>query len=307
MPKAYVYTAFGGPEVEALADVARPVPGPGDILVAVRAAGVNPADSKARQGGGPQGAELTFPVVFGREVSGLIEELGEGVDPAEFPSGSAVLGSAPRGAFTEFAIVSTGQVAHKPESLSFAAAATLTAAVGSAYDAIAQLALPADATLIVTGAGGGVGTSAIQFALHRRLRVIGVASQAKREWVVGLGATHVEYGPGLVERIKAVAPDGVAGIFDLAGGETLAAVVPLLTDRGKLVSGAGRGAVTALGGSPIERPRTSERLQEVVDLVASGVIDPRVSAIYPFDQAGAALRAVESGHATGKVVLEIAH
>ncbi|MER5795570.1 NADP-dependent oxidoreductase [Streptomyces sp. NPDC001980] len=306
MPKAYVYTRHGGPETEAFAELDRPVPGPGELLIAVRAAGVNPVDWKLRNGfRRPGEGEARFPVVLGSEAAGVVEETGEGV--TGFAVGDEVFGNTPGGAFAEYALLTASVTAHKPAALSFADAATLPVAGATAYDGVRQLDLPEGATLLVTGAGGGVGAAALQIAHAWGLWVVGVASEGKKDLVESLGAVHVPSGPGLADRVRAAAPQGVDGVYDLVGGEVLAEAAGLLADRTKLITaGAPPETVAALGGARVERARTAAVLDEVAELVVAGELDPHVSGTFPLEKADEALRAVEDGHALGKIVIEVA-
>ncbi|MFF4359893.1 NADP-dependent oxidoreductase [Streptomyces sp. NPDC001604] len=303
MPKAYVFTRYGGPEAEALVDVDRPSPDPGQVLVAVRAAGVNPVDWKQRTGYRRPGesGERDFPAYFGNEVSGVVEEVGEGVEG--FAVGDAVFGRPVVGGYSEYALVSVDLIAHKPDALSFTDAATLPVAAVTAYDGIRQLDLPTGATLLVTGAGGGVGVAVVQIARAQGLRVVGLASEAKKDLVESLGAEHVASGPGWTGRL----PGGVDGVYDLVGGDVLEEAATLLTDRTRLITaGAPPEVVEKLGGARVARVRTSERLAAAADLVVRGDLDPQVTQTFPLERAGEALRAVEEGHARGKIVIEVA-
>jgi NADPH:quinone reductase-like Zn-dependent oxidoreductase len=312
--KAYVYNGYGGPEVESLADVPRPEPGPGQLLIAVDAAGVNPADWKRRTGTmrapgsasdrAPEQAPDQFPLVFGREAAGLVAGVGPGVDG--FAVGDAVFGNSDGGGFSEFAVLPAALTAHRRPGLAATDAATLPVAAATGYDGIRQLGLPAGATVLITGVGGGVGVAAAQVARHLGLTVIGTASAGKKDFVESLGVTHVEYGPGVADRIRAAAPRGVDGIYDQVGGQALEDVAPLLTDRSKLVSAGDRATVTRLGGVPVGRARNRQVLDAVADLVLSGALRPYVTRTFPLDQAAAALRLVEDGHVQGKVVIEVA-
>jgi NADPH:quinone reductase-like Zn-dependent oxidoreductase len=306
MSKAYVHTRHGGPETEALIDLDRPGPGPGEILIAVRAAGVNPVDWKLRQGfRRPGEGEPVFPTVLGSEAAGVVEEVGPGV--TGFAVGDEVFGSAARGAFAEYALLNADVTAHKPAALSFRDAATLPVAAATAYDGVRQLDLPGGSTLLVTGAGGGVGTAAVQIARAFGLRVVGVASEGKREFVESLGAVHVPSGPDLAERVRAAAPDGIDGVYDLVGEPVLTEAAELLKDRGKLVTaGSPQQAAAALGGAPVRRVRTAAVLEAVADLAVRGALKPHITRTFPLEQAGQALRAVEDGHALGKIVIEVA-
>ncbi|SEN73643.1 NADP-dependent oxidoreductase [Actinacidiphila rubida] len=304
MPRAYVYNRFGGPEAEAFADLPRPVPGPGQLLVAVRASGVNPADWKRREGMAAPGEPAPrFPRVFGREAAGVVAEVGEGV--TGFAVGDEVFGHPVAGSYAQFTLLPEGAAAVKPAAVSFADAATLPVAGGTAWDGLRQLDLPRGATLLVNGAGGGVGSAAVQIAVHDGLRVIGTAGAAKADFVTSLGAAHVASGPGVADRVRAVAPDGVDAVFDLVGGEPLRAVAALAADPRRVISVADKAGVAELGGSAVTRARTTRALEAVVALVAEGALDPFVTRTFPLDQADRALRAVEDGHTRGKVVIEV--
>ena len=157
--------------------------------------------------------------------------------------------------------------------------------------------------MLVTGAGGGVGVAAVQLARAAGLRVLGLSSAAKKDFVESLGAVHVPSGPGWTERV----PGDVDGVYDLVGGDVLEAAATLLADRTKLVTaGAQSEVVEKLGGSRIALVRTSERLEAVAELVVDGALDPHVSRTFPLERADEALRTVEDGHARGKTVIEVA-
>ncbi|GGQ68668.1 NADP-dependent oxidoreductase [Streptomyces asoensis] len=306
MPKAYVFTRYGGPETEALVDLDQPRPGPGEVLVAVRAAGVNPVDWKQRTGYRRPGesGERVFPAVLGNEVAGVVEATGEGV--TGFAPGDEVFGTAVAGGYAEYALLAAGITAHKPAGLSFTDAATLPVAAATAYDGVLQLALPAGATLLVTGAGGGVGVAVVQIARARGLRVLGVASAGKKDLLESLGAVHVPSGPGWTDGVRSAAPDGVDGVYDLVGGAVLREAAGLVRDRARLITaGAPAEEAEELGGARVLRARDAAVLRAVADLAVRGDLDPHVTLRFPLERAGEALREVESGHARGKVVLEI--
>ncbi|SER49108.1 NADPH:quinone reductase [Streptomyces sp. yr375] len=306
MPKAYVFTRYGGPETEALVELDRPRPGPGEVLVAVRAAGVNPVDWKQRTGFRRPGesGERAFPVVLGNEAAGVVEETGEGV--TGFAPGDEVFGNTVAGGYAEYALLAAGITAHKPAELSFTDAATLPVAAATAYDGVHQLGLPAGATLLVTGAGGGVGVAAAQIARALGLRVLGVASDGKKDLLESLGAVHVPSGDGWADAVRLTAPDGVDGVYDLVGGEVLHAAAGLVRDRARLITaGASPEDVERLGGARVGRARDAAVLRAVADLVVRGDLNPHVTLTFPLERAAEALHEVETGHARGKVVLEI--
>ncbi|MHC3817119.1 NADP-dependent oxidoreductase [Streptomyces sp. DT9] len=304
MPKAYVFTRNGGPEVEALVEQQAPVPGAAELLIAVRAAGVNPVDWKLRTGYTRPGSEpQPFPTVLGSEAAGVVVAVGPDVEG--FAAGDEVFGTPVTGGYAEYTLLPVAVTAHKPAGLSFTDAAALPVAAATAYDGLRQLAPAPGSTLLVTGAGGGVGNAAVQLAHHAGVKVVAVAGAAKKDFVESLGAVHVESGASLAERIRAAAPDGVDAVFDLVGGETLREAVSLLADPAALISAADKPLAVELGGAAVVRARTSAVLTEVADLVVAGVLRTHVTRTYPLSEAGEALRAVESGHARGKTVIEV--
>lgn len=305
MVKAFGYSSNGGPDVQEFLDLEMPAPLAGELLVEVRAAGVNPVDWKIRSGifGGASPGDL--PSVLGSEVSGVVRDVGKDVDG--FAGGDEIFGSVARGSggYTEYTVVSANAAAHKPSQVTFADAATLPVAAATAYDGVTQLGLTGGQTLLINGVSGGVGVAAAQIARDLGLNVVGTASEDKRALVESLGATLVPYGDGVAERVRQLLPDGVDAIFDLAGGDGLRAVADLVADRNKLISAGDPDAVSDLGGHMIERDRTRRVLDIVGGLVADGKLDPHVEDVRPLDEAAEAIAAVEMGHAKGKVVIQV--
>ncbi len=305
MPKAYGFTQYGGTQTQEMLDVPKPSPGAGEVLVAVRAAGVNPVDWKTRQGHLAEFTSLELPAVFGEEVAGAVEEVGQDVDG--FSVHDEILGNvAPgSGGYAEYTLVTASTATKKPPQVSFTDAAALPVAAGTAYDAIRQLDLLQGQTLLITGIGGGVGVAAAQLARDAGIFVIGTGSEEKRELAESLGATLVNYGEGVADRVREILPAGVDAILDLVGGDAVRAVAGLVKDRSRLLTTADPGVVSELGGASVERDRSSAVLAEVVQLVADGKLDPHVTDVVPLERAGEALAGVESGHARGKIVIEV--
>ncbi|MFD4400690.1 NADP-dependent oxidoreductase [Kitasatospora sp. NPDC058478] len=302
MAKAFGFVDYGGPETQEFLD--RPVlePGPGQLAIAVGAAGVNPVDWKIRTG--LLGRERELPAVMGQEASGVVLQVGPGV--TGFTPGDEVFGLAAAGAYAEQTLMRAELSALKPEGVGFDQAAVLPVSAATADDAVRDLGLGAGRTLLILGIAGGVGSAAAQIARSRGLIVLGTASDANRAYVESLGAVPVRYGDGVAERIAAAAPDGVDGILDLVGGDALRAAAPVRKDRTELVSTADPATVAELGGRYITRSTTSETLSALAALVAAGELDPNITGRYPLARAAEALAFVESGHARGKVVLEVA-
>jgi len=308
MPKVYGFTQYGGPEQQDFWDQPRPVPGPADLLIAVKAAGVNPVDTRIRSGGLKDFIPVDLPAVMGQEASGVVEEVGQDVEG--FAVGDEVLGAtAPgSGGFAEFTLLTASSAAKKPVHVSFVDAAALPVAGATAFDAIRQLGLTSGQTLLIIGISGGVGVAAAQIARDQGVNVIGTGSAGKRDLAQTLGATFIDYAAGdVADQIRAIMPDGVDGILDLAGdADAVRDVADLLADRSKLVATGDPTTAVALGGAAVERERTGKILTEVAQLVADGKLNPHAVDVLPFDQAAEAVAGVESGHSRGKVVLQIA-
>lgn len=296
---AYGFDEYGGPDTETFLDLPVTEPGSGQLLVAVHAAGVNPADWKVRAGNRKDTVQITLPAVLGREVSGTVVGVGSGVDG--FSVGDEVFGATAsgHGGYAQYTLLNAAGTAHKPEPVSWSVAATLPVAAGTAFDALRGLALTAGNTVLVLGAGGGVGSSVLQLARADGIDVLGVASSGKREWIESLGAEFVESGPEYVGSISRP----VHGIVDLVGGDTLRAAA--VKTGAPIVSVADPVLAAQWGGSGAVRERTTAAFTRLADLVVTGVLRPRIDHTFPLDRAGEALALVENGHALGKVVIEV--
>ncbi len=299
MSRVVVITAYGGPEGQRLIEREAPPPGPGEIAIEVRAAGVNPADWKRRQGA--FGTSAALPVAMGLEASGVVTSVGEGVEA--FTVGDEVLGSPTRwlGAFADHTVLGASRSLVKPPGVSFAAAATLPVAGTTAWDLAHQVEVEAGQTLLVLGAGGGVGRMVLQIAAARGLSVIGVASSSKREVVEEAGASFVVSGDGAADRVRDLVPHGVDVLVDLVGGGALRELAPLAGEPSAIVSAADASTAVELGGAG--RRRSAGSLGAITGLVRHGLLDPHVVATHPLEDAAAAIAAVETGHSGGKVVI----
>ena len=243
MSAVFVTTAYGGPEHQQLTTREAPAPRAGEIAIEVRAAGVNPADGKRREGAfGTRGA---LPLALGLEASGVVTAVGEGVEG--FTVGEAVLGAPARGlgAFAEHTVLKAGESVAAPDGVSFADAAALPIAGTTAYDLVHHRPLKAGATVVVLGAGGGVGRMVLQLARLRGLRTIGVASESKRALIEVEGARFVPSDAEVQQQVRELAPDGADLLIDLVGGPGAARPVP----------GRGRAGRDRLGGRRRHRRR----------------------------------------------------
>jgi NADPH:quinone reductase-like Zn-dependent oxidoreductase len=300
--RIFGFERYGGPEVQRFFEVPTPERRDGTVLVAMRAAGVNPADIKVRNGQRQGSVPVDFPMAMGREACGIVISADDvsGLLPGRLVFGSCAGGS---GALADLVLLDAKQTVAVPAHVTAAQAACIPVAIGTAWDALDELDLHAGDTLLVVGAGGGVGSHAVQLGRLRDLRVIGVASPGKRQLVLDLGAVHVASGPGWTERVRAVAPEGVHGLIDTVGGETLRQSSAVLRPAGAVRSTASPPLAAELGGSGVTRRRTAETYAEVAALVAAGALAPVVGASYDFEDCADAVALVETGHATGRTVV----
>jgi NADPH:quinone reductase-like Zn-dependent oxidoreductase len=307
MGQAWGFGRFGGPEVQEFFDRPDPVPGRGEVLIRVDVAGVNPLDHLLRAGlvRGLDGGR-PFPRVLGVEAAGTVLARGEDVDGLEV--GDAVFGFALTGGgtYAETTVLSAPNTARIPAGLSATVAATLPIAGTTAVDALDQLGLPAGATVLVNGVGGGVGLAVARLAAGRGLRVIGTGSTAKREHAEAIGVRFIDYAAeDVVAAARELVPDGFDGIVDLVGGASLRTVAPLAREPRDVIA-VGDQSVPDLGGRFVERRLDRENLERSARLALDGVLAPVITAIHPLSDAPAALAAVESGHTAGKVVIKVA-
>src|SRR3954470_19668557 len=298
--KAVIYAEYGGSEVLHVAEVDEPQTGPGQVGIAVRAAGVNPIDFKQRSGALAAFMPLDLPAVDGREAAGVVDEVGQGADAQ---IGDEVLGFTVGGAAAEFAVLD--DFVFKPAGMSWEQAAALPVAAETSarvFDVLGGLS--AGQTIVINGAAGGVGAVAVQLAVGRGARVIGTASERNHDFLRSLGAEATTYGDGMAERIRALAPDGVDLGFDTAGRGGVSDLIELTGDPGRVAtiadfSAAGLGAKVTSGGEG----RAPGALEEAAALIEKGDFSLPVAEAFPFDRAGDAHRASVGGHVRGKLVL----
>jgi NADPH:quinone reductase-like Zn-dependent oxidoreductase len=296
------FTEFGGPEVLELVELPDPEPGPGQIRVAVRAAGVNPIDWKVRRGA--MGGDL--PKRTGQEVAGVVDKLGDGVRGVEV--GEAVFGGAAGGGgAAELALVEN--YARIPEGLDFTGAAALPVAVETAARTLDLLGVSSGQTIVINGASGSVGIAAVQFARARGARVIGTASEANHDYVREFGAEPTTYGDGLVQRVRALVGGGdelIDRALDAAGGGALPALVELTGSPEHVVTiadypGAEQTGVTFSGGMGPER--AWHALADAATLIGEGRFRLPVAQTFPLADIAEAHRISETGHPRGKLVV----
>lgn len=285
-------------------DVPPPKVAPGSVLVDVKAAGVNPVDWKVMAGGLDGVFDAIFPVIPGWDVAGVVTAVG--MDTPDFRVGDEVMAYARKdvlgaGSFAEQIAIAVPSVARKPVSLSWAQAAGLPLAGGTALRTLDALDVHEGQTVLIHAAAGGVGGLAVQIARGRGARVIGTASERNHEFLRGLGAEPVAYGEGLCDRVRALAPDGVDAVADFVGGQ-LETTLAVLGVNGWHASIADR-EVTQHGGRHIwVRPDGTEtaRLAELAD---AGTLAVEVAGTYGLDQVAEAFAASQTGSVRGKLII----
>ncbi|WP_116201334.1 NADP-dependent oxidoreductase [Amycolatopsis circi] len=294
--KAVRFAAYGGPEVLELAEVPEPHAGPGQIRVAVRAAGVNPHDWRTREGQFQRIRPIDLPSGVGQDASGVVDEVGENV--TDVAVGDVVLG---RGSntYAEFAVLSSW--ARVPSGLTFAEAAGYPSVVETALRVLRLVGVQTGQTLLVSGAAGGVGSAVLQIARDRGIKVIGTASPANQDYVRSLGAIATTYGEGWVDRVRQLGQIDAA--LDLNGKGVIRGLLDLTGDPSRVITIADLEApmlgirFAGVGGD------MKEALAETVDLISQGKLEIPVEKSYPLAEASAAHADSQAGHTRGRRVL----
>lgn len=299
--RAAGFYSFGSPEMLELIEIETPQAGAGEVRIRVKAAGVQPVDCAVRNGFSPPGVTITFPHVTGGEFAGVIDQVGEGV--TSFAVGAEVLGFRLQFTYAEYVVVPVNQIVAKPDTMPWEVAGGLSGAGQTAHTAMEELRVGKGDTVLINGAAGGVGTVAVQVARARGATVIGTASEANQDYLRSLGAIPVIYGAGLIDRVRALAPNGVDAALDAAGEEGLRVAAELVKDKDRVGTIVAFQLTDELGVRWIRSNRSASRLAELVQLYSEGKLRIHIRNTYPLSQAAAAHREVETGHGRGKVVL----
>jgi len=304
--RAMTYDAFGGNEVLHLTEQPMPKVGPGEVLVRVRSASVNPVDWKVMAGGLDALMDTVFPVVPGWDLAGVVEQVG--IDAPELSVGDSVIAYARKdvvhgGTFAEYVSVPVRMLAPKPHSLSWDEAAGLPLAGLTASRVLARLGLREDETILVHGAAGGVGTLAIQIARGLGARVIGTASERNHAMLRELGAEPVTYGEGLAERVRALVPHGVDAVADFVGG-VVDVTTAVLRSGGRHASVADPAALAAGGEWIWVRPDRAA-LTELSEMADRGDLRVPVARTFDLTQLAEAFALSQEGHTAGKIAIRV--
>lgn len=300
--KAMAITTFGPPEVLKLMEMKQPQAGPGSVRVRVKAAGVLPFDCGLREGTIGYAQRQSFPIIPGNEFAGVIDQVGEGVN--QFAAGMEVLGFSLFHSYAEYIVVNADQIVVKPESMSWEVAGGFSGNGQGAKMALESVGIHEGDTVLIHGAAGGFGTFACQLAKAWGAGVvIGTASERNHEYLRSIGVRPVQYGDGLVDRVRVIAPQGIDASVDAAGPEALRASVQLVQNKERIRTMVSDEAAMELGVPLISGTRTAVSLQGLVDLYAKGLIRIHIREAYQLHEAPEAHRLIETGHGRGKVVL----
>lgn len=306
MSQAIRYARYGGPDVLTLDEVPPPEPSAGEVRVAMRYAGVNPADWKMRQGILGSGRPLHEPVGTGIEGSGTVDAVGPAV--VDWRVGQAVFGRF-TGAAATYALAASDSLVAKPDWLSFDNAAALPIATETAYRTLRLLDVRAGQTLLIHAVAGGVGLAAAQLARAWRVAVIGTASPRHHDFLRDLGVRPVAYGEGMAERLRAAAPDGVDAVLDASGRDVLPLSIELAGSADKVITIAdGRAAEYGVrfSSGATEGTPLREIFDEVFPLLERGEFALPIERTFPLAQTADAHRFSETGHLRGKIVIRVA-
>jgi NADPH:quinone reductase-like Zn-dependent oxidoreductase len=301
--KAVRFDAYGGIDVLKVVDVPRPVPGPGQVLVQVKAAAINPGEGKIRAGLLDALWPATFPSGQGSDLAGIVAETGPGSTGVSF--GDEVIGFTDnRASQAEYVVVEERNLTAKPAGLPWVVAGSLYVAGATAYAAVRAVTLTDGDTVAVSGAAGGVGSLAVQLARRAGATVIGIAGTANHDWLAGHGVIPVAYGDGVTERIQQAAAK-LDAFIDTHGADYVQLALELGVEPSRIDTIANFEAVKRYGvkGDGNAAGASAAVLAELAGLIASGQLELPVAGVYPLAQVQDAYRRLAQGHIRGKIVL----
>jgi NADPH:quinone reductase-like Zn-dependent oxidoreductase len=305
MPKAVRFENYGGIDVVKVEVVPRPAPGEGQVLVQVKAAGINPGEAKIREGLLDAMWPATFPSGQGSDLAGIVAETGPGV--TAFSAGDEVLGwTDNRASQAEYVLAEAGDLTAKPAGVPWDVAGGLFVAGATAYATVRAVALTPGDTVVVAGAAGGVGTIAVQLARRAGATVIGLASEPHHAWLTAHGVIPVSYGDGVADRVRQAAGGQVDAFIDTVGGDYVRLAVqdlgvpPSRVDTIANFEAVKKYGVKAEGNAA---GASAAVLAELAGLIAAGELEVPIAATFPLDDVQDAYRRLEQGHLLGKIVL----
>jgi NADPH:quinone reductase-like Zn-dependent oxidoreductase len=302
--KAVRFDEYGGVDVLQVREVEDPVAGPGEVLVAVRAAGINPGEVAIREGRLHARFPATFPSGEGTDLAGVVQAVGAGM--SAFAAADEVLGwTEQRASHAELVAVPADQLTAKPASVSWEVAGSLFVVAMAAYASVRAVAPQAGETVVVSAAAGGVGSVAVQLAQRTGARVIGLAGEGNHDWLRRHEIVPVTYGEGQAERIRQAAGGRIDAFIDTFGGGYVDLAIELGVAPQRINTIADFEAVQRLGvnGQGTHAIATAGLLAELVGMVADGSLEMTIADTFPLDQVRDAFRELERRHSHGKIVL----
>jgi NADPH:quinone reductase-like Zn-dependent oxidoreductase len=305
MPRAVRFSRYGGPEVLEIAEVGRPRPGAGQVLVRVVVAAINPGEIGIREGAFADIWPAAFPEGQGNDFAGWVAGTGEGV--TGFAVGDEVIGFAPRAGQADYVALPAHAVTHKPAEISWEEAAPLSAAGTTAWAAVNAVAPKSGETVVVSAAAGGVGIIAAQLTMLRGGMVIGTASEHSFEFLRSYGVVPVRYGLGMADRIRAAAPTGVDAYIDNFGNGNVDVAIELGVQPSRINTITDGRAVVRYGvhGDAQVEGFTPAVMEELVGLVAQKRLVVPVATVYPLEQVRDAYIELARRHTRGKILLSL--
>jgi NADPH:quinone reductase-like Zn-dependent oxidoreductase len=305
MSKAVRFDDYGGIEVLEVRDVARPEPGPDQVLVAVRAAGINIGEAKIRAGLVREIFPATFPSGEGSDLAGGVEEVGAGVSGVA--AGDEVIGYTDnRASHAEYVLVEAANLTSKPAEVPWEVAGALFVAGTTGVATVRAVAPTEGEAVVIAGGGGGVGVFAVQLAVRAGARVIALASGRHHAWLRERGAVPVAYGDGVAERITVAAEETpVAAFIDLVGGGyvELALGLGIAADRIDTIADFPSIEKYGVKGDGGAAAASAATLAELAEAIAAGDLVVPIQRTYPLEDVRAAFTELEAGHVAGKIVL----
>jgi NADPH:quinone reductase len=304
MARAVTFDRYGDRDVLYVADVPVPEPSAGEVVVEVRAAGINPGEATIRSGGLEARFPATFPSGQGSDLAGVVSSVGDGV--TEFAVGDEVLGwSWRRSSHAEYVAVPVTQLIDKPAALSWEVAGALYVVGCTAFAAVRAVGAEQGDVVAVSGAAGGVGTVVVQLLRTKGATVVGIASLPHHEWLAAHGVIPVSYGDGLAERLRAAAPNGIDAFIDLFGPQYVQLAVDLGIAKDRIETIISREKAQELGtkAEGSADASTTDVVSQMADLVASGQIEIPIAATYKLEDVRDAFAELEQRHTNGKIVL----
>jgi NADPH:quinone reductase-like Zn-dependent oxidoreductase len=306
MSRAVRFDRYGGIDVLEVREVDRPSPGDGEVLVAVKAAGINPGETLIREGALHEIYPTIFPSGQGSDLAGVVAEVGPGVET--FEEGDEALGfTNQRASHAEFVVVPANQLTTRPPAVSWEVGGGLFVAGTTAYAAVRSVELTSDDTVAVAGAAGGVGSIGVQLAKRNGATVVGIAGPTHDEWLTAHGVIPVNYGDALVDRLRVAAPDGrVDAFLDFFGGGYVELAVtelqigPNRVDTVIDIPAVERFDVKFVGNADAADAGV---LAALAALIAVGELEVPIAEVLPLDEVQRAYRTLERRHTRGKIIL----